>query len=130
MRVAQVAPLFESVPPRKYGGTERVVSVLADGLTWAGHEVTLFATDDSRVHAELIGCRREPITAGSADTSEAADHIMEFDMLRQKLDDFDIIHFHTRFSHFPLFEDVAERTVTTCHNRIDFPTLPRFFRRF
>lgn len=130
MRVAQVAPLFENVPPSGYGGTERVISILTDGLTWAGHEVTLFATRDSHPDAEIIPCRDSPIGAGSGDSSEGADHIMELDTVLKHADEFDIIHFHTRFQHFPMFEHIASRTVTTCHNRVDFETLPAFFRRF
>ncbi|MCL3882689.1 glycosyltransferase family 4 protein [Marivita sp. GX14005] len=130
MRIAQVAPLFESVPPRKYGGTERVISVLTQELSYLGHEVTVFATADSVVHGELVPCRQTPLVAGAGDSSEAADHILEFDRVRRRLDDFDVIHFHTRFSHFPMFEDIAQRTVTTCHNRVDFPELTRFYTRF
>lgn len=130
MRIAQVSPLFESVPPRAYGGTERMVAILTNELSWAGHEVTLFATGDSHVDADVVDCRTEPIGAGLGDSSEAADHIMEFDRVRDRVNDFDIVHFHTRFSHFPLFEDIAARTVTTCHNRVDFPSLDPFFTRF
>lgn len=130
LRIALVAPLFESVPPKAYGGTERIVATLANELTWAGHEVTLFATADSVVDAELVPCRSRPIGVGQSDTTEAADHIMAFLEVRKRLADFDIVHFHTRFSHFPFFTDIAARSVTTCHNRVDLPTLSGFYRCF
>lgn len=130
MRIAQVAPLFENVPPKAYGGTERVISTLTDGLTWAGHEVTLFATRESRADAEIVPCRDRPIGSGLADSSENADHVLELEEVLRRADQFDVIHFHTRFQHFPMIEHLASRTVTTCHNRVDLETLGAFYRRF
>ncbi len=130
MKIAHVAPLYESVPPRQYGGTERVISTLTEELSFMGLEVTVFATADSVVHGELVPCREMPLTAGSGDQIEAAEHLLELDRVVRHFDDFDIVHFHTRFLHFPLFEDVARRTVTTCHMRVDTPELSRFYARY
>lgn len=130
MKIAQVAPLFESVPPRQYGGTERVISTLTQELSFMGHEVTVFATADSVVHGELVPCRQKPLTAGSGDMIETAEHILELDKVFRLFGEFDIVHFHTRFLHFPMFEDVARRTVTTCHMRVDTPELAQFYDRY
>ncbi len=130
MKIAQVAPLFESVPPRRYGGTERAISVLTQELSFMGHEVTVFATADSAVHGDLVACRETPLGAGAGDSIEAAEHILALDRVFRRLTEFDIVHFHTRFLHFPIFEDVARRTVTTCHMRVDTPELGRFYDRY
>ncbi|WP_323764762.1 glycosyltransferase family 4 protein [Marinovum sp.] len=130
MKIAQVAPLFESVPPQRYGGTERVISTLTQELSFMGHEVTVFATADSAVHGELVACRQTPLTAGSGDDIEAAEHVLALDKVFRLFGEFDIVHFHTRFLHFPMFEDVARRTVTTCHMRVDTPELSRFYDRY
>lgn len=130
MKIAHVAPLFETVSPRVFDGIGRVIHTLVQELSWSGHEVTLFATADSCADAEIVPCADAPIGSGLADSEEAAMHILEFDEVRRRAEEFDVIHFHTRFSHFPHFESMAGRTVTTCHNRVDLPGLDRFYNRF
>jgi glycosyltransferase involved in cell wall biosynthesis len=130
MRIALVSPLMEAVPPRTYGGTERVVATLADALTAQGHHVTVFANGESRVNADLVVCRDRSILTDDRLSSPIPDHILMLDRLRHAADRFDVMHFHTEFLHFPMFEDIAERTVTTCHSRLDFIGHRAFFRRY
>lgn len=130
MRIALVSPLFEAVPPKAYGGTERIVANLADALTMMGHHVTVFANAESQVKADLVVCRDRSLLTDERLTSEVPDHLLMLERVRQAADRFDIIHFHTEFLHFPMFEDIAERTVTTCHSRLDFCGHKEFFSRY
>ncbi len=130
MRIAQVSPLFESVPPKFYGGTERVVAYLTDALVQAGHEVTLFASGDSRTSAELVAGRDCAIRLDEAPSKSAAAHLAMLHEVRCRAQDFDIIHFHIDLLPFPLFEAMASRTVTTLHGRQDKKDLPSFYRRW
>jgi glycosyltransferase involved in cell wall biosynthesis len=118
MRIAQVAPLFESVPPRMYGGTERVVSYLTEELVRQGHEVTLFASGDSETAARLVaGCPRalwqEP---GCRDT--LPHHVRLVELVAREADRFDVIHFHLDYVHFPAVGRLPCPTVTTLHGRL------------
>ena len=103
MRIAQVAPLYESCPPQRYGGTERVVSYLTEQLVRQGHEVTLFASGDSKTKATL----QAPCTRALRLDTQCRDplpyHFIALHRLAQGADEFDIIHFHTDYLHFPLF---------------------------
>ena len=130
MRVALVAPLMEAVPPKTYGGTERVVASLADALSAKGHQVTVFANAESRVNGELVVCRDRALLTDERLTEGIADHIVMLDRVRKMSDRFDVLHFHTEYLHFPMFEDMAEKTVTTCHSRLDVVGLSQFFRRY
>lgn len=131
MRIAQISPLYESVPPRLYGGTERIVAYLADALTDLGHEVTLFASGDSHTKAELVPVRDQAIRLDPyALKSDLADHLAMLDQVRQRADEFDVLHFHTDVLHFPLFEDMAARTLTTIHGRLDLKGLAKAYRRW
>lgn len=130
MRIALISPLLEAVPPVAYGGTERIVANLADALTMDGHHVTVFASAESRVNADLVICRDRSLLTDDRLTSEVPDHILMLDRVRQVADRYDVLHFHTEFLHFPIFEDIAERTVTTCHSRLDFVGHRAFFRRY
>jgi len=131
MRIAQVAPLYEAVPPRYYGGTERVVAYLCDALTELGHEVTLFASAEARTQARLIAVRDEAIRLDSAPLkSDLAAHLTQLYEVRQRARQFDILHFHTDMLHFPLFESFAEQTVTTLHGRLDLKDLPHVYARW
>ena len=132
MRIAQVAPLAESVPPRLYGGTERIVSYLADGLVDLGHEVTLFASGDSVTRASLIATRDCALRLDPhPHTSSIAAHFTMLDEVRKRASEFDIIHFHlSHFIHFPFFENMAHKTVTTPHGRLDYRDLPEAYRRW
>lgn len=129
MRIAQIAPLVESVPPTLYGGTERVVSWLTEELVRQGHEVTLFASGDSVTSAKL-----EPIVprslrlAGIHDST--AYNIIMLDRVVALQDRFDVLHFHIDFFHYPLFRGMAHKTLTTLHGRQDMPGLGDMYRAF
>jgi glycosyltransferase involved in cell wall biosynthesis len=129
MRIAQVAPLAESVPPEGYGGTERVVSYLTEELVRLGHEVTLFATADSETSAEL-----EPMSPRAARSDPHLDpRPFETRMLAEayrRSEEFDVIHCHTDYVGLPLAEHVTTQTVVTLHGRLDLPGLAGVFRGF
>ncbi|HEY7851936.1 MAG TPA: glycosyltransferase family 4 protein [Caulobacteraceae bacterium] len=131
MKIAQVAPLYEAVPPRLYGGTERVVAHLTDALVDLGHEVTLFSSADAQTRAELVEVRDQAIRLDPAPLkSDLAAHLTMLSEVRRRQDRFDIIHFHTDMIHFPLFEPIVARTVTTLHGRLDLKDLPEAYRRW
>jgi glycosyltransferase involved in cell wall biosynthesis len=131
MRIAQVTPLYEAVPPKLYGGTERVVAHLTDALVDLGHEVTLFASADARTKAILAPVRSQAIRLDPAPLkSDLAAHLSMLCEVRRRQDEFDIIHFHVDMVHFPLFEAIAPRTVTTLHGRLDIADLPEVYRRW
>lgn len=130
MKIAQIAPLAESVPPRLYGGTERVVSYLTEELVRLGHDVTLFASGDSVTSAKLVACapRALRLDPRTKDTLPSLSVMLE--RVRQRAHEFDVLHFHVESMHFPLFRSVARKTVTTLHGRLDLPELPPLFREF
>ena len=130
MKIAQVAPLYESVPPAGYGGTERVVSWLTEELVRMGHEVTLFASGDSRTTARLIaGCPTSlRTTPGCQDF--LAHHIVMLDKVRKHRGEFDVIHFHTDYLHFPLCREWRMNHLTTLHGRLDLPDLAPLYAEF
>ena len=103
MRIAQVAPLIESVPPQSYGGTERVVSWLTEELVRQGHEVTLFASGDSKTAAELVACSERGLRFDPDAIVPETYHLVMLDRAWQRLADFDVVHFHLDYLHFPLF---------------------------
>src|SRR6266516_1114473 len=102
MRIAQVAPLYESVPPKYYGGTERVVSYLTEELVRQGHEVTLFASGDSETKAHLIAACRRSLRLDKHCIDQSSHKILMLEHVFQRAADFDIIHFHVDYFHFPL----------------------------
>jgi len=130
MRIAQVAPLFESVPPRLYGGTERVVSYLTEELVRQGYDVTLFASGDSITSAKLIPGSRTALRLNQHVCDPLAHYMILLDQVREHAESFDILHFHTDYWHFPLFRSIAGRTITTLHGRQDLPDLRPIYRRF
>ncbi|WP_407183342.1 glycosyltransferase family 4 protein [Bradyrhizobium centrosematis] len=129
MKIAQIAPLFESVPPRLYGGTERVVSYLTEELVKQGHDVTLFASGDSMTSAELVPCTPRALRL-DPDVRDPIPHMMVMlDKVRERADGFDILHFHIDYLHFPLFRSSTGRSLTTLHGRQDLPDhLPLYLR--
>jgi glycosyltransferase involved in cell wall biosynthesis len=130
MKIAQVAPLYESVPPKLYGGTERVVSYLTEELVRQGHDVTLFATGDSETSAELVsGCERA-LRLSQTCRDPLAYHTILLDQVLARADEFDIIHFHTDYSHFPATRSLNLPTVTTLHGRLDLPDLVPLYNQF
>ncbi len=130
MKIAQVAPLMESVPPRQYGGSERVVSWITEQLVHLGHDVTLFASGDSTTAADLVACGDRALRFDPEATYPLPHHLVMLDAVRRRADDFDVIHFHTDYLHWPLFRDMAQRTVTTLHGRLDLPFLKPAFAGF
>jgi glycosyltransferase involved in cell wall biosynthesis len=130
MRIAQVAPLYESVPPRLYGGTERVVSWLTEELVRLGHEVTLFASGDSLTNARLIPMCPRALRLDSRSIDPLAHHINLVERVMQHKDDFDIIHFHIDYMHFSNSRREALPQLTTLHGRLDIPDLVPLYREF
>jgi glycosyltransferase involved in cell wall biosynthesis len=129
MRIAQVAPLYEAVPPRLYGGTERIVAHLTDALVDLGHEVVLFASADARTKARLVPVRDQAIRLDPHPLkSDLAAHLSMLHELHRRADEFDILHFHVDLVHFPFFEELAGRTVTTLHGRLDLKDLAGAYR--
>src|SRR4051812_15517828 len=130
MKIAQIAPLSESVPPRHYGGTERIVSYLTEELVRRGHDVTLFASGDSVTSAELVPCCDEALRLSATVRDPLPYQVMQLEKVRQRADEFDVLHFHTDLLHFPLIRQFAGRTVTTLHGRLDLPDLAPFYCEF
>lgn len=131
MKIAQVCPLYEAAPPRLYGGTERVVAHLTDALVDLGHEVTLFASGDARTRGRLVSVRDQALRLDPAPLkSDLAAHMTLLGEVADRADEFDIIHFHTDLIHFPFFERLAGRTVTTLHGRLDLKDLPAAYDRW
>jgi glycosyltransferase involved in cell wall biosynthesis len=130
MKIAQVAPLIESVPPRLYGGTERIVSYLTEELVRRGHEVTLFASGDSITSAELSSCCTRALRLDPTVHDILPHFMLMIDKVRERADEFDVLHFHIDLFHFPLFRSLEARTLTTLHGRQDLGDLKPFYYRF
>jgi glycosyltransferase involved in cell wall biosynthesis len=131
MRIAQIPPLYEAVPPRLYGGTERVVAHLTDALVDLGHEVTLFASADAETKAALVTVRDQAIRLDPEPLkSDVAAHLNMLHEVRRRADEFDVLHFHLDLLHLPFFEDRAARTLTTIHGRQDLKDLAEVYRRW
>jgi glycosyltransferase involved in cell wall biosynthesis len=130
MRIAQVAPLFESVPPRTYGGTERVASYLTEALVAQGHEVTLFASADSVTAATLVPMAERSLRAEPGRVDWVMRHLMMVDRVFEQAAAFDVIHFHIDFLHYPLARHCATPCVTTLHGRLDMPGLRPLHEQF
>jgi glycosyltransferase involved in cell wall biosynthesis len=129
MRIAQVAPLYESVPPKGYGGTERVVAYLTDELLRRGHEVTLFASADSETKARLIAGSTSALRMSGV-RDPLAYHICMLDELFQRAEDFDVIHSHIDYLAFPMLAACPVPSVSTLHGRLDLADLKPVYRRF
>jgi glycosyltransferase involved in cell wall biosynthesis len=130
MKIAQIGPLIESVPPRLYGGTERIVSYLTEELVRLGHDVTLFASGDSITSAELSPCCSRALRLDPTVHDIIPHFMLMIDKVRERAKEFDILHFHVDLFHFPLFRPLARRTVTTLHGRQDLGDLKPFYSRF
>jgi len=131
MRIAQVAPLSESVPPKLYGGTERVVSFLTDQLVDLGHEVTLFASADSSTAATLAPMWPEALRLQGTCKDHLAPHLLMLEKVVARIDEFDVVHFHIAQLHFPAMRRLPEVPhVTTLHGRLDMPELKPLYREF
>jgi len=130
MKIAQVAPLFESVPPKFYGGTERVVSYLTESLVDLGHDVTLFASGDSQTKAKLLAPRHISIRLDKTCKDYMASHILMLEQLNKIKEEFDVIHFHIDYIHFPITRSWSVPFATTLHGRLDLPDLPALYSEF
>jgi glycosyltransferase involved in cell wall biosynthesis len=131
MKIAQIAPLYEAVPPRLYGGTERVVAYLCDALVDAGHETVLFSSAEAHTRAELVAVRDQAIRLDPAPLkSDLAAHMSMLAEVRRRASEFDVLHFHLDLLHFPFFEDIAASTVSTLHGRLDIKDLAGAYARW
>ncbi|MGA0611556.1 glycosyltransferase family 4 protein [Caldimonas sp. KR1-144] len=130
MKIAQVAPLFESVPPQGYGGTERVVSYLTEALVELGHDVTLFASGDSRTRARLVPAVERSLRLDPRQPDWLVWHTMMLDRVFSLAADFDVVHFHVDFLHYPLVRRCLTPCLTTLHGRLDLPDLAPLHRHF
>ena len=130
MRIAQVGPLYESVPPKLYGGTERIVSYLTEELVNQGHEVTLFASGDSVTAAQLVAACPESLRLNKQCIDSLAHHVVMLEEVFQQANKFDIVHFHIDYLHFPLSSRHNLHHVTTLHGRLDLPDLIPLYQRF
>jgi glycosyltransferase involved in cell wall biosynthesis len=130
MRIAQVAPLYESVPPKYYGGTERIVSYLTEELVRQGHDVTLFASGDSVTRARFVsGCRRS-LRLDKHCVDQMTHHVVMLEQVYRRAAEFDIIHFHVDYLHFGLSRREGLNRVTTLHGRLDIPDLVPLYQEF
>ena len=130
MRIAEVAPLYESVPPKLYGGTERVVSYLTEELVKQGHDVTLFASGDSVTKAELVSNVEKSLRLFGKCQDHLSYHVIQLQEIADKAHEFDIIHFHNDYIHFPVTNYFNVPFVTTLHGRLDLPELQYIYNRF
>ncbi|MCU1338146.1 MAG: hypothetical protein JWO19_3727 [Bryobacterales bacterium] len=130
MKIAQVAPLIESVPPALYGGTERVVSYLTEELVKQGHEVTLFASGDSVTSAELAACSPKALRLSPECGEPLGWHLIQMETVIQRASKFDVIHFHNDYLHFPMSKRMRTPHITTLHGRLDLPELPFVHKMF
>jgi glycosyltransferase involved in cell wall biosynthesis len=130
MNIAQVAPLYESVPPKYYGGTELVVSHLTEELVRQGHHVTLFASGDAVTQARLVAPCPHALRLDDQCVDRLAHHMVLLDQVFQQASAFDLIHFHIDYMHFPLSARQHTPHVTTLHGRLDIPDLVSVYRTF
>ncbi|HEX3353050.1 MAG TPA: glycosyltransferase family 4 protein [Terriglobales bacterium] len=130
MRIAQVAPLYESVPPKLYGGTERVVSYLTEELVQRGHEVTLFASGDSLTEARLVPLCKQSLRLAPGCVDPLPHHLLLVERVLQEKENFDLIHFHIDYLHYPRSRTEDVPTLTTLHGRLDLPDLVPLYQQF
>jgi glycosyltransferase involved in cell wall biosynthesis len=130
VKIAQVASLIESIPPKRYGGAERIVSYLTEELVAQGHEVTLFASEQSVTAAKLVACCQQPLRLDPRVKDVIPHYMIMLDNVRTMAADFDIIHVHFDQFHFPVLYADAQRTLTTLHGRQDLPDLQLLYRAF
>ena len=130
MKIAQISPLCESVPPNGYGGTERVVSYLTEELVRQGHEVTLFASGDSVTKARLVSTVEQSLRQTESVQDTVAHHIVQMQEVTERMYEFDILHFHTDYIHYPVTSNISFPHVTTLHGRLDIPDLQYVYNKF
>lgn len=125
-----MAPLYESVPPKFYGGTERIVSYLTEDLVRRGHEVTLFASGDSETRARLRPCSPQSLRLDRTCKDQLVQHMLMLERVAQEAQEYDVIHYHVDYLHFPTTRRTPQRHVTTLHGRLDMPELLPLYREF
>jgi glycosyltransferase involved in cell wall biosynthesis len=130
MKIAQISPLYESVPPATYGGTERVVAYLTDALVEAGHDVTLFASADSTTKANLVACCPRALRTDPLCIDPVARHILQIQEVVERAHEFDVVHFHVDYLHFPMTGKHTFPHVTTLHGRLDIADLQPLYNKF
>jgi len=130
LRIAQVSPLYESVPPTGYGGTERVVSWLTEALVEAGHDLVLFASGDSQTKAELVPCAPRALRLDPTTPDPIAAHVVMLEEAFSRAREFDVIHTHVDYLGFPFARRASCPVVTTLHGRLDLPSLVPVFREY
>ena len=130
MKIAQIAPLVESVPPKYYGGTERIVSYLTEELVLMGHDVTLYASGDSITKARLRPKTQRALRLDRHSIDAVADHVFLAECVFQDSAEFDIIHSHIDYIAYPLFRRMQTPHLTTLHGRLDIPNLYNLYREF
>lgn len=130
MRIAQVSPLYESVPPKSYGGTERIVSYLTEELVRQGHEVTLYASGDSVTNARLVATCTRSLRLDKTCVDQLAHHLLMLERVFHHANEFDVVHFHVDYLHFPLSRRHLLPHVTTLHGRLDIPDLIPLYHEY
>jgi glycosyltransferase involved in cell wall biosynthesis len=130
VRIAQVAPLYESVPPQRYGGTERIVSYLTEELVAQGHDVTLFASGDSKTTARLVSTCPRSLRLDKRTKDPLVHHFVMLEEVFRRTADFDVLHFHLDYLHYPLSRRATHHQLTTLHCRLDIPDLEPLYREF
>ncbi|RYE22865.1 MAG: glycosyltransferase family 4 protein [Sphingobacteriales bacterium] len=130
MKIAQVPPLYESVPPKMYGGTERIVSYITEELVRQGHDVTLFGTADSVTNSTLYEVCHEALRLNKECKDPLAWHIYQMQLVMEHAHEFDIIHFHNDYLHFPFSHNSGYKHITTLHGRLDLPDLQPLYKKF
>jgi glycosyltransferase involved in cell wall biosynthesis len=130
MKIAQVAPLIEAVPPKLYGGTERVVAYLTDALVELGHDVTLFASGDSATKASLSPVWPRALRLDPDVKDPFVPMIMQLEMVARRAHEFDMIHCHLDYIGYPLLRRLGTPSVTTLHGRLDLPELPALYKLY
>jgi len=130
MRIAQVAPLIESVPPKAYGGTERVVSYLTEELVRQGHDVTLFASGDSQTAAHLVASSSQALRLADGVVDPIAHTIVQLEDVANRASEFDVIHWHLDYFHFPMSRRLGVPQLTTLHGRLDIRDVQPLYDEF
>jgi glycosyltransferase involved in cell wall biosynthesis len=130
MKIAQVSPLYESVPPKYYGGTERVISYLTEELVKMGHEVTLYASGDSETQARLRPVCHRALRLDKQSVDPVADHVYLAERVFKDSSEFDVVHSHIDYLPYPLYRRMKTPHVTTLHGRLDIPNLVNLYREF
>ncbi len=130
LNIAQIAPLYESIPPKLYGGTERIVHYLTEELINQGHQVTLFASKDSKSNATIISPVDRALRLNEKCTDPLAYHIIQMQQVLQRVHEFDVLHFHTDYLHFPFTNNLNIPALTTLHGRLDSEELQAIYDVF